>query len=224
VNHDEHVQALRRRAEADPGDAEAAHAYEVALRRLGQVDPLRDLYRFRFLCDKRWEDLEETPWPLQRRCATCQRDVHLVTDPAQFAEHARAGHCVSVVDDRVDEHLAALADGTEPVTAVGGARPCVLRSRWQELLLALGEAIGRSPHTRSLNALGQPEFTPYEMQVRDVEQGLMVSSGHPGPFAVWQELGPLAAARRAAAARRQQEAEAREKGLLARVRRWLGGS
>lgn len=93
---DEELERLRRAHERDPDDVEAARRYEQALLRAGRKDAVAELFRLKFVCDRQWSDMAETPQWDVRHCASCQKTVHHVRTYDQFVEHAREGRCVSV--------------------------------------------------------------------------------------------------------------------------------
>ncbi len=51
---------------------------------------------FRYLCDRRWEDLRPTDDNAVRSCDSCGENVHYCDTITQAREHAWAGHCIAV--------------------------------------------------------------------------------------------------------------------------------
>lgn len=58
----------------------------------GRPDP-----RLAFECSRTWDSLARTTDEDVRHCDTCRHLVHRVHSDADLAEHARQGHCVSVL-------------------------------------------------------------------------------------------------------------------------------
>jgi uncharacterized protein (TIGR02996 family) len=57
--------------------------------------PLR-VEGFRFLCDRRWEDLRTTGDGAVRFCDSCRQSVHYCDTITEARRHAEDGHCVAV--------------------------------------------------------------------------------------------------------------------------------
>jgi uncharacterized protein (TIGR02996 family) len=51
---------------------------------------------FRFLCERKWEDLRTTDHGAERFCDDCQQGVHYCDTITEARQHARRGHCVAV--------------------------------------------------------------------------------------------------------------------------------
>jgi uncharacterized protein (TIGR02996 family) len=51
---------------------------------------------FRFLCDRRWEDLRTTDDGAVRFCDACRQNVHYCDTITEARRHADDGHCVAV--------------------------------------------------------------------------------------------------------------------------------
>jgi len=54
---------------------------------------------FRFRCPRQWDALAPTPNADIRHCGTCARDVYFCHDAEQLVNHARAGHCVEILQE-----------------------------------------------------------------------------------------------------------------------------
>ncbi len=60
--------------------------------------------RFAFKCTKTWDALQTVAnCPAVRYCSECETAVHLCKSEAEFLEHARKGHCVSLQIERTNE-------------------------------------------------------------------------------------------------------------------------
>lgn len=54
------------------------------------------LFRFDFLCDRRWEDMRPTDDATVRDCDGCGEGVHFCDSITVARQHARQGHCVAI--------------------------------------------------------------------------------------------------------------------------------
>ena len=53
--------------------------------------------KFRFVCDKTWQDLNEIAGrPDVRFCGSCNEPVFLCSSYSEFSEHAAKSHCVAL--------------------------------------------------------------------------------------------------------------------------------
>src|SRR5262245_12688926 len=64
-------------------------------RRRAEPPPSRQIH-WRYLCDRRWEDLRTTGDANVRVCEGCQENVHYCDTIGEARAHAWAGHCIAV--------------------------------------------------------------------------------------------------------------------------------
>lgn len=58
--------------------------------------------KFRFICDRKWDDLQKIEGENQIRfCSACEKPVYLSTSYAQLAMNAAANRCVAVQNPSV---------------------------------------------------------------------------------------------------------------------------
>ena len=123
---DDALEQLRRTAEEDPDDVAAARRYEAALLRAGRREDAESLYRFKFKCPMRWEELTPNPVrPDQRACARCRKDVYYVRTRDELATRVGLGQCVSFQAQAVDA-LGVLLEDPHLHPAREADRPCVV--------------------------------------------------------------------------------------------------
>ena len=60
-------------------------------------DRKNEQYVFKFECAESWENLNETADENIRHCSLCEKNVHLVRNPGEFAANAEKGNCVYAV-------------------------------------------------------------------------------------------------------------------------------
>ena len=53
-------------------------------------------FRFEFICDRSWADMEPTDDDNVRRCETCSKSVYFCNNLADAREHSQEGHCIAV--------------------------------------------------------------------------------------------------------------------------------
>jgi uncharacterized protein (TIGR02996 family) len=56
----------------------------------------RRRFRFDFLCQRRWEDLQPTAEHTERFCETCQHNVHYCDTIGEARNQAHQGHCIAL--------------------------------------------------------------------------------------------------------------------------------
>lgn len=125
---DDSLARLRRDVEANPGDVEAVARYEAALLRSGKRDEAKALYRFKFQCPMKYEDMQPgPPWKEHRHCQECDRNVYLVRTAAQLEQRIRAGDCVTCDPAEIGPLLDVLVDdaGVSPARRAEG-EPCLI--------------------------------------------------------------------------------------------------
>jgi hypothetical protein len=129
---DEELLRLRRQHEATPADDVVARRLVKGLVRAGRRDEARDLYRFKFRCSKKWDDLAreepEDPFSLDvvRHCSECQRDVHLVKNVSEVREQVSLGHSVAATEEARTAFVDAAIDDPTISAAADPKRPCVV--------------------------------------------------------------------------------------------------
>lgn len=131
---DDEVERLERAVRQDPGDVETALRLKAALLRAGRREELRTRYRLGFVCDQRWNDMTPEA-PGARRCAGCDRQVHLTGSAGDFDRLAAAGHCVAVYPHVLPQVLEHLIDAPDRGLARGEG-PCLLEGDLPPLPLA----------------------------------------------------------------------------------------
>jgi len=73
-------------------------------------------YEFAFKCPRQWEQLKKTDKDDKRFCYACERAVYLCDDPLLLELHAKAGHCVAVLDTRTTFHVGRVSVQYGPTT------------------------------------------------------------------------------------------------------------
>jgi uncharacterized protein (TIGR02996 family) len=53
-------------------------------------------FRFDFVCDRKWEDLQATKDPGRRFCNECRHNVHYCESIGEARRHAGEGHCIAI--------------------------------------------------------------------------------------------------------------------------------
>jgi hypothetical protein len=76
--------------------------------------------RLAFECSRTWDSLARTTDEDVRHCDSCKHLVHRVHSDADLAEHARRGHCVSILPDPYTWPVGAMRTG-RPRPAPNGA-------------------------------------------------------------------------------------------------------
>lgn len=56
-----------------------------------------------FICDKKWEELEETGYTKMKFCDKCEEYVFLIKDEQEYEENKKRGRCVAFADDYLFE-------------------------------------------------------------------------------------------------------------------------
>jgi len=130
---DEALEELRRRAEADPRDREAAAQLDQHLLRAERADELAQRYRFKFRCPLRFEELPPGKDPFVRDCAQCQRTVHFVHTPEELAVQVAAGACVAFAKDGLAAAVVQLGRDPRVHSAEEPARPCLQEAELVDL-------------------------------------------------------------------------------------------
>lgn len=124
---DDALAKLKRAHEAAPDDVEAARRYEQGLERAGRQGEAAALYRLKFACPVRWEDMTPTPASAVRVCQTCTRQVHLVKSYDELRARAGQGHCVMAVGKWAALLVDQLAADPATTFAREPSRPCVVQ-------------------------------------------------------------------------------------------------
>lgn len=124
---DDALAKLRRAHEAAPDDVEAARRYEQGLERAGREADAGALYRLKFACPVRWEDMTPSPRQGVRECRTCARQVHTVRTYDELRARAAEGHCVMAVGRWATILVDQLAADPATTFARDPARPCVVQ-------------------------------------------------------------------------------------------------
>lgn len=127
---DEALERLRRARARDPEDVEATRRLEQGLLRAGRRDEVAALYRFKFLCAQRWDDLKPTNVHGVRRCDVCAKDVHFAAGYAAFQRLAALGHCVASAAPSLDAIVDGLVDDPGQHAAPESPRPPCVVDGW----------------------------------------------------------------------------------------------
>ncbi len=124
---DDALAKLKRAHEAAPDDVEAARRYEQGLERAGREGEAVALYRLKFACPVRWQDMAQSPTDTVRVCQTCTRQVHMVKSYDELRTKAEQGHCVMAVGRWATLLVDQLAADPATTFAREPARPCVVQ-------------------------------------------------------------------------------------------------
>ncbi|MEK7487139.1 MAG: hypothetical protein AABZ60_22650 [Planctomycetota bacterium] len=108
------LERLRKGMEAEPDNPLLREQYEIALVRADHKESLLELFQFRYLCPLQWTDLQTQKDGKELRkgvryCTECQKEVFFVKSLKKLKQHAKADHCVAVLQEQSPHILENLA-------------------------------------------------------------------------------------------------------------------
>ena len=103
-------------------------------------NPARGWFRFDYLCDKTWADLQSTKDQTVRHCETCCKNVHFCDTIADAREHSQEGRCIAI-DLGIIRREGDLESGSEVAMGLGpGPSREYLRAGYERDLDSVSQA------------------------------------------------------------------------------------
>lgn len=161
MSHDAEIERLRALHEADPQNAGLEYQYLKMLLRAGRREELEARLKLRFVCPKKWEELEETEYNTKRFCDQCERSVFFVSDEDRLEHQTSNNRCVSAPLPLVLSYVRRLRQRLShgPITEA----PCAVVTEMQSIDLDSVNIPSDFPDRYSSGLYYESAFFPYAL-------------------------------------------------------------